>query len=287
MKLPTPPAPPAPPALLGELPVPPIVVKLPAPPAPPALLGELPVPPIVVKLPAPPAPPAAMGDLPVPMVELPAPPAPPAELPVPPIAVRLPTPPAPSAPPVTQVVTVPAAKQVADALVTAGVSKPAAPGPPVAVVSAATGTDALGAALNTPPAPPAPPTASSPLATSAGAPIGVAALHHSAGVPPSWILPAGFAQSVPNVASPLPVTVTRSTKDGASVPASSVPPVVPGAPFGVGVAGAGGASGVGTGLMAVLLLALGWLALQRFFRLVLAPAVCRPVAFCWLLERPG
>ena len=101
------------------------------------------------------------------------------------------------------------------------------------------------------------------------------------------------AEMLPRFASiaGTPSAPTGTTADGgplsSGAPADSVPPVPPGAPFGVGVAGAGGVSGFGGGLVAVLFVALGGFAVQRLFRLVVAAARCRPVAFCWLLERPG
>jgi hypothetical protein len=108
------------------------------------------------------------------------------------------------------------------------------------------------------------------------------------GLPVLMLLPfAGVAQQ------PVPgsLSVTSSSSDrgatGVVVSGDPVAPVAPGGPSGVGVAAAGAASGLGWGLVAVLLLALGWFVAQRLFGLVIASARCRPVAFCWLLERPG
>jgi hypothetical protein len=61
---------------------------------------------------------------------------------------------------------------------------------------------------------------------------------------------------------------------------------MPPAPTGAGSAGLGGGSGFGMAFVAMLML-MGGLAAQRFSRMVLAPARGRPVAFVWLLERPG
>jgi hypothetical protein len=167
---------------------------------------------------------------------------------------------------------------------------PAAPALPV---SAATGSDAVDAALTTPLAPPVPSTmapSSAPSVTAPGgaaAPSGVTAQHHSVGLPPSWILPAGFAPASPDAASSLPLTVPQPATDAASRGSAPVAPGAPSAPFGAGASGAFAASGFGSGLVAVLLFALGWLAVQRLFRVVLVPARSGSVAFCWLLERPG
>jgi collagen type IV alpha len=294
VKLPAPPAPPAPPAATVDVSKVSTVVKLPAPPAPPAATVDVSKVSTVVKLPAPPAPPAppaTRGELPTPPSAPYAPTVVEAAVPLAERALTVPgttTPPKPPASPaaaVTQVANVPAAKPLADALATPGWSKPADLVAPAAV-PAATGTDAVNAALTTPPAPPAPPFAAPQPATSASSAIGVTAQHHSVGLPPIWILPAGFGPSSPDGASPVPVTVTRSATDGASVPTAPAP-AAPSAPVGVGVSGGFGASGVGGGVFAVLLVALGGLAAQRLFRFVVASAQCRPVAFVWLLERPG
>jgi hypothetical protein len=91
--------------------------------------------------------------------------------------------------------------------------------------------------------------------------------------------------SPPSVVAPPPAPGGASPSTVA--PADAAPPAAPSAPTGAGASGALAASGSGTGLVAVLLLALGWLAAQRFLRIVIAPAQSRPVAFVWLLERPG
>ena len=79
--------------------------------------------------------------------------------------------------------------------------------------------------------------------------------------------------------------VMITSRPGSTSP-SPAPPA-PQAPLtGASGTGSGGGISFSTAFVAVLL-ALLLLASTRWSRLVLAPASWRPVAFVWLLERPG